>query len=357
MKLFMNRLYVMLKRTIIQPLYIVMLITLVVLSIIYVNIPDREKTIYVPAAILNEDTSSSSTEFEEELFRSKSIYHFYKVSSLDELKNDVLSGKANVGFHIPEGFFEHSYDLRNAYLITEYTTNSSRLPTVARELLFGQLFDEITPYIIHDEIYKMVVSPLIDDGTLDNASAEKLGDELSQDADSIFSNYHMNDSVFKNAENNQDKYDSITEVTKTELPVRKLAALFIFVVALMGTSSYLTDKEKNIYLIAGKGDRISLRITHIISSLLPISVISCLCLILIREMPLPELLLKMFLYMITVAVYSVLLSLILRKNHTFYRVLPVILVLTIVFSGIFFDIGKYNDTMKHLSMLFPPYYF
>ena len=65
MKLFMNRLYVMLKRTIIQPLYIVMLITLVVLSIIYVNIPDREKTIYVPAAILNEDTSSSSTEFEE----------------------------------------------------------------------------------------------------------------------------------------------------------------------------------------------------------------------------------------------------------------------------------------------------
>ena len=74
-------------------------------------------------------------------------------------------------------------------------------------------------------------------------------------------------------------------------------------------------------------------------------------------MPLPELLLKMFLYMITVAVYSVLLGLILRKNHTFYRVLPVILVLTIVFSGIFFDIGKYNDTMKHLSMLFPPYYF
>ncbi|MCR5148122.1 MAG: ABC transporter permease [Eubacterium sp.] len=355
MKLFLNRLYVMLKRTIIQPLYIVMLIMLIALSCVYMNIPDREKTIYVPAAIYNLDHSDSGNEFEEELYKSKSIYHFYPVSSLDELKKDVLSGKANVGFVIPEGFFNRAYNFGICLKIDEYTTNSSRLPTVAREILFSQLFDEIAPYIISDEIELQIIPRARQE--FDEAKVSEIRDALNKTAYEVFNQYHANDSVFKNAEDNQSKYDSITEVTKTELPIRKFAALFIFVIALMGTSAYLTDKEKNIYLIAGRTDRISLRITHIIASLLPITVTSYICLVLIKEMNPALLLLRMIAYCIVVSIYTILLSLLLRKNHTFYRVLPVILVLTLVFSGIFFDIGKYNSFLKHLSMFFPPYYF
>ena len=146
-------------------------------------------------------------------------------------------------------------------------------------------------------------------------------------------------------------------MTKTELPIRKIAALFIFVASLIGTSAYLTDKEKKIYMRASKKDRFMLRISHITASLLPISLTSFICLLLIKEMHPVTLLFRMLIYVAVVGLYSVIISLILNSNRIFYKVLPVLLILTLVFSGVFFDIGKYNSFIRNISLFFPPYYF
>ena len=193
--------------------------------------------------------------------------------------------------------------------------------------------------------------------TLDENELAELRETFNLNADEVFSTYQQNSSVFKNVEENKSNYTELTEVTKTELPIRKIAALFIFVASLIGTSAYLTDKEKKIYMRASKKDRFMLRISHITASLLPISLTSFICLLLIKEMHPVTLLFRMLIYVAVVGLYSVIISLILNSNRIFYKVLPVLLILTLVFSGVFFDIGKYNSFIRNISLFFPPYYF
>ena len=357
MKLFRNRLYIMLKRTLMQPLYIAMLITLIGMAIIYVNIPAKNKTLYVPAAVCNHDTSSDSKRFEEAIYTSSSIYHFYAVDSDEQLKKDVLSGKANIGFIIPEGFFESSAHISSIKKIIEYTTNSSRLPNVGHEIFFSKLFKMLSYEIVLEELDTNLVeaakSSLPDYGMTGEELLAAAKDELSE----VYFESDDDSGVYESQFNDDNDYDSMVKKNKTELPIRKFAALFIFVVALLGTSAYLTDKEKNIYLLADRKARFQLRVTHILASILPISTAAYIALVIIKEMHPGTLLLRMLAYMLYVSLFSVILGAVLRKSSYFYRVLPVILVLTLVFSGVFFDMGKYNALMKHLSMVFPPYFF
>ena len=357
MKLFMNRLYIMLKRTLMQPLYIAMLVTIIGMSIIYVNIPEKSKTLYVPAAICNHDTSDDAKQFEEAIYNSKSIYHFYKAENDEEVKQDVLSGKANIGFIIPEGFFESSVHIGSVKNIIEYTTNSSRLPNVGHEIFFSKLFKMISFEIVLEELDNNLLPILSSSGESGISAADKLAN-IKSELSGLYFMTEDDSGVYESHFSDDDSYDAnMTVRNKAEIPIRKFAALFIFVVALLGTSAYLTDKEKNIYLLADKGARLQLRITHILASILPISAASYIALLIIKEMHPGILFLRMLVYMLYVSLFSVLLGALLRKSSYFYRVLPVILVLTLVFSGVFFDIGKYNAVMKHISMIFPPYFF
>ena len=357
MKLFWNRLYIMLKRTLMQPLYIGMLVVLIGMSIIYINIPAKNKTMYVPAAICNHDNSNNGKEFEKAIYNSNSIYHFYAVDSDEQVKKDVLSGKANIGFIIPEGFFASSAHIGSIKQIIEYTTNSSRLPNVGHEIFFSKLFKMISYEIVLEELDTNLVSTLqnmTDQGASPEEILEQVKDELSE----VYFESSDDSGVYESQFADSDSYDdNMVEKNKTELPIRKFSALFIFVVALLGTSAYLSDKEKNIYLLADHRARFQLRITHILASILPISLAAYIALVIIREMNPGTLLLRMLAYMLYVSLFSVLLGAVLRKSSYFYRVLPVILVLTLVFSGVFFDIGKYNAFLKHFSMIFPPYFF
>ena len=356
MKLFWNRLYIMLKRTLMQPLYIAMLVTLIGMAIIYVNIPAKNKTMYVPAAVCNHDTSRDGEEFEKVIYKTSSIYHFYAVDSDEQLKKDVLSGKANIGFVIPEGFFESSAHINGIKQITEYTTNSSRLPNVGHEIFFSKLFKMISYEVVLEELDNNLVNA-VTTSLPDVENGEELLISAKEELSEVYYESIDDSGVYENQFNDDNDYDSMVKKNKTELPIRKFAGLFIFVVALLGTSAYLTDKEKNIYLLADRGARFQLRVTHILASILPISMAAYIALVIIKEMHPGTLLLRMLAYMLYVSLFSVILGAVLRKSSYFYRVLPVILVLTLVFSGVFFDMGKYNALMKHLSMVFPPYFF
>ena len=56
MRLFFNRFFILLKRSIRQPVNAVMLMILVLLAVIYRQIPASEKSLYLPVAVLCEDT-------------------------------------------------------------------------------------------------------------------------------------------------------------------------------------------------------------------------------------------------------------------------------------------------------------
>ncbi len=340
MKLFLNRFGIMLKRTIRQPIYIAMLLFLLCLSIFYVMIPSEKKSLYITAAVLCEDTSDEASRFLDDLINDNSVFSFYVVDDIDELKKDVISGKANSGFVIPEDYIKHSVEKGYEGRIIEYVTAGSFIPKVAFEEIYEKLF-RYTSY----ELYEKQLIEL-DETLMDEKALIK----------EVYDNYSVTDRLF-NADREYDEYNDFTRDSKMELPIRKIAGLFIFMAAILGTAAYITDRENNIYLLMGSLERISMRFVHILASVLPLGITAYFVMLILKEMSPVKSAVHVLLYMLAVAGISLILGLMFKRSKSFYKIMPVLLVLTMVLSGVFFDIGKYNAFMEFLARLCPPYYF
>ncbi|MBQ9278850.1 MAG: ABC transporter permease [Lachnospiraceae bacterium] len=340
MKLFSNRFGIMLKRTIKQPVYIIMLLLLISLSIFYVSIPAEKKSLYITAAVLCEDSSPEAGLFMEELINSNSVFTFYEVENLDELKKDVISGKANSGFVIPEGYIYESIIKDYDKLITEYVTAGSFLPMVAFEEIYARLFKYTSYELLKYQLFEQDAAMI----------------ELESDIKNVYENYDIDEKLF-NTDKEYEKYAELTKDSKMELPIRKIAGLFIYIAAILGTAAYITDRENNIYLLMSKAEKISLRFIHIMVSVLPLGITTFFIMLILKEMSFLKSAVHVFIYMMAVSFVSLLFGLLFKKSKTFYKFLPLFLVLTMVFSGVFFDIGKYNVFMGFLAKLCPPYYF
>ncbi len=345
MKLFLNRLQVMLKRNLKQPISILMLLLLLVLTFLYTRIPAKEKTANIPVAILNLDTSGEGERFTNDLLTKKSIYAFYTVSSEEELYNAILSGEANMGYLIPADFFASCTSLSTIQQIHVYTTEGTLLHSLANEEVYSSFYRYAAPLIV-----KEAAAADSEYSTLDPAVRD-------EEIDRIYEAYMEGDQIFTVEDVTGDKYNTETSQEAIELPIRKLAGFFIFTTALLGVAAYLTDYEHKLYFTLSTGQRISLKLIQILTAVLPISLVSFLCLLLIQEMPAGKLLLHVLLYTLVVVLLAFVLSLLFKKSTSFYKVLPVILIFALLFGGIFFDLSDYDSRLKAISMLFLPYYF
>ena len=95
MKLFLNRLSVLAKRSLINPAMYVMSGVIVIMALLVIFVPAKETSIYIPVAVLNEDDSEDTEAIVDELCTMNSIFHFYEVDDEDEIYKDLASGKAN----------------------------------------------------------------------------------------------------------------------------------------------------------------------------------------------------------------------------------------------------------------------
>ncbi|MBQ9233813.1 MAG: ABC transporter permease [Lachnospiraceae bacterium] len=334
MKIFFTRFKIMLKRTIKQPIYIIMLISIVVLSFIYVMIPSEKKSLYIYAAVFCEDKSPEAELFMEKMISSNSVFSFYRVDSMDELKNDVITGKANSGFVIPENYINKSDEK-----IIEYVTAGSFLPRIAFEEVYVNLFG-FTSYKTLQQRFE----------------GWETDYDWKTELKEIYDNYSVNERLF-DTNLNYEEYTTLTKDNKTEIPIRKILGLFIYIAAILGTAAYITDRENNIYLIMGRAERISLRFIHILASVLPLSITGFFVLLLLNEMTAVKSIIHIILYMVMVAVVSLVFGLLFKKSSTFYKFLPILLVFNLILSGVFFDLGKYNTFALYFERLCPPYYF
>ena len=102
MKLFLNRLSVLTKRSLINPAMYVMSGAIIILALLVIFVPEKDTSVYIPVAVLNEDSSDDTEEIVDDLCSSNSIFHFYEVKNEKELYKDLASGKANTAYIFPK---------------------------------------------------------------------------------------------------------------------------------------------------------------------------------------------------------------------------------------------------------------
>ena len=345
MRLFFNRFFILLKRSIRQPVNVAMLAILLLLAVIYRQIPSSEKSLYLPVAVLCEDTDPVMQETVQSLYSSNSIFHFHPVDSTDDMYLELSSGKSNSGIVIPKGFTENAWDPETDIHIQVYSTQATMLPSLCRDEIFSRFYRGEAANII---IKKMESVPAYQ--SIDPVLRE-------QAMNRIFEAIRNGGEVFRVEDASGGVYNELTREEKVEIPVRKLAGLFILTAALIGIATFLKDSEERLYLRLRGSERYVMRLLHIVSCILPMAVISW-PVIWITEGGNGLIILgQVALYTLICIVYSLFFSVIIRSSSVYQKVLPILLTMAIILGGVLFDVASFDRTFKIISMCLPTYYF
>ena len=353
MKLSLQRFMIMEKRILKQPFIYIMAGVLIMLSVIYRLVPAEEKSASIPVAVLCLDKSPEASEMMEDIYLINSVFKYYSVADEDEMYAAIVGGKADSGFIIPESYLARSTSVFDQQDIRVITTEGSVFPSLAADELFSVIFKY--------SAFKILEKTMQDEDIYSELTSEGGNftmDELMQLMKETYDNYISGGSIFHIEDISGGKYSEITDSVPIDIPIRKIGGFFIFAAALLGAATFLNDKDNGLFLRMTIGGRLFMRFTDILTLTTPVSLLAYLSiLICYPEEAAPALLVHVIIYMIISSAFAFLLSLIIRKSTLMKGVLPVYLVLTIIFGGIFFDLSGFSDSLKLISGLFIPYYF
>ncbi len=342
MRLFLNRFTVLCKRSLINPAMYIMGAVILLMTLLVIFVPDKETSVYIPVAVLNEDRSDFTENIVDYLCTKNSIFNFYEVDDEDELYEDLASGKANNAYIFPKGFSEHLTDGNNHYKIQQISTPASSFIFLAREEVFISFYDESSKELIRD------------------AYAERgyTVDPHGPEIESLFEKWLDEDYLFALASVEGTVYNEITHSEKVPIPLYKFAGFFIFVASLLGVLAFLNDQDNLIYMRFGLVERIYLGLIQVGVFTFPAMIMSIICFLVSKTefSPIHVIVYTLLVTLIAFVVGTILTVLPIRtaRSKIFSAVLPVYLILSFIFSGILLDLTNFGTALRTLSRFFPP---
>ena len=346
MRIFLNRLYLSLKRSFLNPYIYGMAFILIALAVVAVAMPSHKASAYIPVAILNLDDNEDTAQAVEDMCEMGSIFDFYEVDSETEMYADLASGKANTGFILPEDLMEKSGSIRSVPRITVITTPSSTLQFMSSEEVFMKLFPYFALHVMTDTIEN-------EDLTLPSDYEDSLR--------SIFEMYMEGNEIYRLDSLENIGYNEITNTEKIAIPVYKFAGFFLWMAALLGALSYLNDCDNKLYTRMKKGERLIMGLILPMAHTLPVIIISFVSFLIAgSEFSVIRILvysLVCILISFVVASFVAVLPLYGKKSGIFAAILPTYLILSFLFGGVLMNLSVYSPVLRTVSMLFPPYFF
>ncbi|MCQ2473587.1 MAG: ABC transporter permease [Saccharofermentans sp.] len=342
MRLFLNRLSVLAKRSLINPAMYVMSAVLVIMALLVILVPPKETSIYIPVAILNSDDASDTREVVDSLCTMNSIFHFYEVDSEEEIYKDLSSGKANTAYIFPNGFSENLTSSGSRYDVKQVVTPASSFVFLSREEVFRSFYGYSSRQIISDTFAARGYDVDIHDPAL-----EALFDK------------HVNEDFLFALENIEGTiYNAITRTEKVPIPLYKFAGFFIFTAALLGVLAFLSDQDNRIYLRFGLVERIYLGLLQVAVFTFPALLASIVCFLVsgTEFSPLHVIVYTIFVTLLAFVFGTLMTFLPIRqaRSKIFSAILPVYLILSFLFSGILLDLTNFGTALRTLTRLFPP---
>lgn len=342
MKLFLNRLQVLSKRSLINPAMYVMAAVIIIMALLVIFVPEKETSVYIPVAILNEDNSDVTEDIVDELCSMNSVFAFYEVDDEDELYSDIASGKANTAYIFPKGFSENLTANGTKYDIRQVSTPASSFKFLSREEVFKSFYAYSTRQIISDVFAEHGYELATDDPALMD----------------LFNKYIEEDSLFALSSVEGTVYNEITRSEAIPIPLYKFAGFFIFTAALLGALAFLNDQDNRIYLRFKLIERIYLGLIQVAVFTFPAAFISIVCFLVSRT---EFSWLHVILYTLAVTLLAFIVGTVItlipvrtNRSKIFSAILPVYLILSFIFSGVLIDLANFGTALKTLSNLFPP---
>ena len=304
----LNRFIVCSKRLLHSALYLSMLALIILLTVIYKNLPTSSKEADIRIALYFEDDSDAADRLAEALLNDNSVYKFHIADDKDSMIDELKAGRLECAYVIPDGFFT-SYatgDYNNPIL--QYYIPASTLLASINEVMFSHIL-EITGADVLAGLY-----PEGDRDAIVNG----------------FSDYVQGENVFRLSDVTSGSFDYQSEPHRISLPVFEVTVVLAILAALLSQLIYMEDSERGIYIALSAKERISIRLLLAASSLLPLLAIGGICFLVTYGVT--KKLLTLLLTVIIAAFCSILLSALMKKSTLYLRVLPLIVLFSIVIT-------------------------
>lgn len=220
-----------------KSLWLCLLLT-VLLSLFMVRL-ERQSQTAVYAAVYTEETAYRSL-----LSDSAGLVRFFFCESPQEVKRNVMQGKAECGYILQEDLQNQIAQGDGSWAITVYESPDSTVTWVVNEVLFERLFYEISSdwfagYIAGAESFAAVKEELGEEG-LRQAAVEALQEKCTDGSTFTFQRQILNGASREGAETANAGQGAGGRVS---YPVQGVAVVCILLCGLIGTWGALADKR------------------------------------------------------------------------------------------------------------------
>lgn len=280
----------------------------------------------------------------EELFR------FYLCDTEEQVMEEVASRRAECGYVIPGNLGErlNRDDYKRSILV--YSAPSTVTSALSTEVVFSKLTE------LHNrDLLKEYVTE--NDSTFASLwqSGHVTQEQLAEEAGPLYDKWLTNDSTFR------FEYETVeggTVETKSPLPIRGLAAVYVFVTGLFAAMTMLTDVQRGLFLPLSYAHRGRCQVASLAAPVILAALSGMVALaaggvlqVWWRE------LFAMTVYATAVVLFSYALSRIIKSPAVLGCTIPVLAVSSLIFCPVFLDIGRLIDGVDILGKWLLPYYY
>lgn len=336
------------KRTIKNPLLIILMLVMPLLALAANNIPSFHNDVSYEAGIYFDGTDELSTALMESVLGTKGIFTFTEYTDIEEMTNDVKSKKICCGYILPDDLSER-VELKEIYgCIQVIMQPSESLQPAINEYMYAELirlqnYNILTEYVTDKEWFAVT----------DTDSMEELIEYYEYYANSD-KTFHINFETYGDA-GLQTKEDPVSTIA---FPIRGILSIMVFLSGIFGCVTFLSDKEKGIFETITIKYRILCQILYVLIPTLLFAISALLTIVFsgIWMGALRELIGMLILILLTLA-FSQLLIVITRKSAVCIACIPGLLIGCLIFCPVFVQVSYYVPAAEFIEKLFMPYYY
>ncbi len=345
MKTYFSWLCMITKRLFRKPLFLftLFLIPLTVL-VLQSSMAKQEGAIHVLLYTDADKNSYSDNIISDLLSQSGSIISFDRCNSPEEIRQEIMAGRADCGYCFPKDLelALTAYEQKGTPFIDAIHQGGNFSPALIQEMVFSSFYERLCFYI------------------LDTHVTDKTGVAATNVLEQYYDNNQIEQSFFRFTYADGSENSLLTNNTANYmlLPMRGIAAVFILLSAMVGTLFWYEDDKKQLFCWLSPHSK---QVVSFLYMLIPTFIASVvgLCSIYLAgsQSSFSNECLCMFLFLLATSGFCFFLNTVLPNLSSFLAAIPLCIAGSILLSPVFINLPAYNSGCKTLSYFTPVNYY
>ncbi len=333
------------KRILKKPMFQATLILIPIILILLTSFQHGDASL-IKVALYKGNGDLSSLIAEHMLDRNNSVIQFYECDSEEKVRQDVIRGKAECGYLIPDNLEEKITS--NNSLITVLNKDSSISTMVINELLCGEMFSH-NSYKIFEE-FMLEHHPDILSSSKERSDLKDMFEKY-RSPQMMFSFQYIDgqENVLLNHDSNANYY---------MMPVRGILSVLILVAAMGGVLMLSKDDKKGTWQWIKLHNRPLFHYVYLIMTIFIVCLVSLIAIFFtgLNTYFILEIFL-MICYAILIAGFCNLLRVLIPNTYVLCSVIPILVLISLVISPVFIDLRRMIPEINILRLLIPSNYY